>query len=513
MEQLNNGFLDKNGGDLKSLEIGFPDKKRPEKILQFGEGNFLRAFVDFFIDELNGEKLFDGNIVIVQPIGTSTTLTDIMNAQDGNYTVVLRGLENNAPVVRQRIITSVSRVLNLFRDFNAYMETMKNPDLRFIVSNTTEAGIVYAQTDKPDENATDPPASFPAKITALLYERYKNFNGAADKGFIFIPCELIDNNGTELKQIVLRHANEWHLPQSFINWVNESNHFTNTLVDRIVTGYPKDEVDTFAQNLGYEDKLLVTGEIFHFFAIEASEAAAKEMNETLPFKKAGQSVVLTSDATPYKLRKVRILNGAHTMSVLAAYLSGKDTVGEMMEDQLFVDFLQKGIYKEIIPALDGVPADELKSFADSVFDRFRNPHIKHYLLSIALNSVSKFKARVLPSILDYYKKNNALPEVLTLSFAALIAFYKGTEIKEDALVGLRAGESYKIADSADVLAFFQTEWQNGDADSVAKATLSNKSFWDADLTEIPGLSDAVAKHLRNILANGVKNEIESIVGA
>ena len=424
MEKLNNNFLNSQGQNLKALEIGFPITNKPEKILQFGEGNFLRAFVDFFIDELNEKNLFDGSVVVVQPIGEDTTLTDMINAQDSNYTVLLRGLENGQPVNRTRIVTSLSRVLNLYRDFNEYMNTMKNPDLRFIVSNTTEAGIVYVQTDMPSETALTPPDSFPAKVTSLLWQRFNHFNGAKDKGFIFIPCELIDNNGTNLKEIVLRHAKEWHLPQEFINWVNENNHFTNTLVDRIVTGYPKDEIESITNTLGYKDDLVVTGEIFHFFAIEATKEATKEINAVLPFSKAGQQVVLTEDATPYKLRKVRILNGAHTMSVLAARLSGKETVGEMMDSQVFNDYLRKGIYEEIIPVLTGVSQEELTTFADSVFDRFKNPHIKHYLLSIALNSVSKFKARVLPTILEYYNKNKSLPPTLTFSFAALIALQR-----------------------------------------------------------------------------------------
>jgi len=493
VEQLNKSLL-RQRERSEFLEIGNLNKNRQEKVLQFGEGNFLRAFVDYFIDVLNGENLFDGDVVIVQPIGKTTTHADNMNAQEGCYTVVLRGLENNIPVVRQRVVTSVSRVLNLYRDFDAYMDTMNNPHLRFIVSNTTEAGIVYLETDKPSENATEPPVSFPAKITALLYERYKIFNGAADKGFIFIPCELIDYNGDTLKEIVLRHANEWQLPQAFINWIHACNHFTNTLVDRIVTGYPKDEVVLFGKSLGYRDDLLVTGEIFHFFAIEAGEEATREINETLPFQKAGLNVVLTKDATPYKLRKVRILNGAHTMSVLAAHLSGKETVGEMMEDSLFTAFLRKGIYEEIIPALDGVEESDLKSFADSVFDRFANPYIKHYLLSIALNSVSKFKARVLPSILDYYKKNGTYPQALTLSFAALLAFYKGADAN----------------DSEDVMEFFEAEWQKNNPTQLVNAVLANTNFWDEDLTMLPGFANEVTKYLQGILSNGVKQEIQSL---
>jgi len=510
MQQLNKNTPLQEHKDSKVLEIGFQNKELKEKILQFGEGNFLRAFVDMFVDELNEKGLFDGSIVIVPPIPQTAASVDTINAQNGHYTVVLRGLENGRPVTRKRVVTSVSRAINIHKDFDQYIDAIKNPHLRFIVSNTTEAGIVFVETDKPAEDEL--PANFPAKITALLYERYKQFQGAADKGFIFIPCELIDNNGSNLKEFVLQHAHNWQLPQDFINWINESNHFTNTLVDRIVTGYPKDEAEEFAQILGYRDELLVTGEIFHFFAIEASEYAAKEINETLPFQKAGLNVVLTDDATPYKLRKVRILNGAHTMSVLAAFLYGIETVGRMIDNPLFEDFLRKGIYSEVIPALlghDGIDEKDLLSFADSVFDRFANPYIKHYLLSISLNSVSKFKARVLPSILDFHKKTGELPKALTFSLAALLAFYKGKEIRDGALIGYRVKDEYKISDDIEVLEFFQAAWQENRIAPLTQAALSNTDFWGMDLTTIPGLVEKIEDHLHGISAGGIDLELRA----
>ena len=476
--------------------------KRPEKILQFGEGNFLRAFFDVFIDELNEQGLFNGSIVIVPPIPQTADSADVINAQKGCYTVALRGLVNNANATYTRVVTSISRAINMYRDFDLYMDSIKNPQLRFIVSNTTEAGIVYVKEDEP---SGAPPVSFPAKITALLYERYKLFNGAPDKGFIFIPCELIDDNGSSLKQFVLQHAKDWKLSQEFIDWITFSNYFTNTLVDRIVTGYPKDEIADFTKTLGYDDDLLVTGEIFHFFAIEAKNNVAKEINKTLPFAKAGLDVVLTNDATPYKLRKVRILNGAHTMSVLAGFLSGKDTVGEMMADPLFVKFLRKGIYGEIIPSLleshSGITEKDLLSFGDSVFDRFANPHIKHYLINIALNSVSKFKARVLPSILDYHKKTGEFPVALTFSFAALLAFYKG----------VRTSGAYQITDDAYVLTFFKTQWQSGDVKKLVEAALANTELWGVDLTQLAGFSCKVDNYLQSILDKGVIMAMEEIV--
>jgi len=505
--KLNRDFLQRESNFLRNKEIGFHSREvqvlreetasgLPEKVMQFGEGNFLRAFVDNFIDQLNEKGLFNGSIAIVQPIAQG--MVDNLNAQDCCYTVVLRGLEDGKPVAEKRIVTSVSRAVNPYTDFDAYMETMKNPELRYIVSNTTEAGIAYSETDKLSDR---PPAGFPGKVTALLYERYKLFGGDATKGFIFLPCELIDNSGDNLKEIVLRHAANWQLPEDFISWVKDSNYFANTLVDRIVTGYPRDEIASLESELGYKDDMLVTGEFFHFFAIEAPVAALREIEKDMPFQKAGLNVVLTDDATPYKLRKVRILNGSHTMSVLAARLAGKETVGEMMSDPLFIEYLRKGIYDEIIPTLN-LSEDDLKSFAASVFDRFANPHIRHYLLSIALNSVSKFKARVLPTIFDYHEKTGRLPDVLTFGFAALIAFYKGEEAQ----------------DNPEILEFFKTLWQKAgnqpqpdDIAEVVKATCAHTAFWDADLNQLPGFAQKTTEYLQSIFAVGVDKTLESLV--
>jgi len=505
LQRLSRDFLQGKSYFLNSMGIGFHNCEAQgseavsgltEKVLQFGEGNFLRAFVDLFIDKLNQIGLFNGSVAVVQPIAQG--MADSLNAQDCCYTVVLRGLEDGVPVVSRQIVTSISRAINPYTNFDTYMEVVKNPALRYIVSNTTEAGIAYLETDKLCDS---PPSSFPGKVAALLYERYKLFDGDITKGFIFLPCELIDNSGDNLKEIVLHHAANWNLPESFMHWVMEANYFANTLVDRIVTGYPRDEISGFESELGYKDDLLVTGEIFHFFAIEAPAAALREIERDMPFSEAGLNVVLTDDATPYKLRKVRILNGSHTMSVLAAHLAGKTTVGEMMSDPLFVRYLQKGIYDEIIPTLD-LGEEDLKSFAASVFDRFANPHIKHYLLSIALNSVSKFKARVLPTIFDYYERTSRLPDVLTFGFAALLAFYKGEEAQ----------------DSPDVLEFFQSRWQQVGGEPnpdelavIVKAVCGHAPFWDVDLNELPGFAEKVTEYLRSILTVGVEKTLESLV--
>ncbi len=506
MENLTRKLLASDFNFNADLKIG-KKEKMTEKVMQFGEGNFLRAFVDYMIDEINSNDYFNGSIVVVQPIEQG--MINMINDQDGLYTLLARGLEDGKEVCNKKIITSISRGLNPYTQFDEYIACVKNPELRFIVSNTTESGIVYSADVKLSDK---PQKSFPGKVTALLYERFKAFDGAADKGFVFIPCELIDYNGTTLKEIVLRHASEWELGEAFITWVKEHNVFTNTLVDRIVTGYPRDEVEKLTEEFGYKDNLINTSEIFHFWVIEGPEELAKE----LPFDKIGLSVVWTNDATPYKMRKVRILNGAHTMSVLAAYLDGKNTVLELLQDEKFNTFLQKGLFDEIIPTLD-LEYDNLKTFADAVFDRFANPYIKHYLLSIALNSTSKFRARVLPSITEYNKRKGSVPKLLAFSFAALIAFYRGDEIKDGALIGKRGDEEYKIQDDMNVLELFKDVWANCDKskESVAKLVAdvcAHEGIWGMDLNTLGNFSQMVSDNLYGIITDGAASELTKLIG-
>jgi tagaturonate reductase len=498
---------------LKAKDFSVPEDIKvgtladmPERVLQFGEGNFLRGFVDWMFDKLNKENLFNGKVVIIQ--GTPVGPTDLINNQDGLYTLYLRGIQNGATVEDKSIITSVSRCINPYQDFEACLKCAENPDLRIIVSNTTEAGIAYSQGDKIDDN---PPSSYPAKLTALLYRRFKSFKGDLSKGFIIIPCELIDRNGDNLKRIVKQYALEWELEKEFISWLENANYFLNTLVDRIVTGYPKDEAEKITQELGYQDNLIDTAEIFHLWVIEGD----KKLAEEIPFHKAGLNVIWTDNLTPYRSRKVRILNGAHTMTVLAAYMYGLDTVGQCMDDKLISAYMNKGIFEEIIPTLD-LPESELIEFAQSVIERFKNPFITHYLLSISLNSMSKFKARVLPSILEYIKRKNKLPQVLTFSLAALIAFYKGDEIKGMSLIGNRKGNEYEINDDMPILEFYRDLWSGYDGsrdkiDMITRSVLSSGNLWELDLTSIDGLAEAVANHLYNIIDKGVEEAMRVIL--
>ena len=476
----------------------------PEKVLQFGEGNFLRAFVDWMINKANKDGIYQGSIVLCQPIAQG--LKKMINDQDGVYTLAMRGAENGTPVENIEIITSVSRCINPYEDedYDELMKLARSEDLEVVVSNTTEAGIAYHEGDKLTDR---PPVSFPAKVTAFLYERYKAFNGAMDRGLLFLPVELIDNNGAELKRIVLQYADEWELGEEFKNWVVNANEFTSTLVDRIVTGYPRDQIDYFEEKLGYKDNVIDTSELFNLWVIEGD----KKWADKLPVHKTDANVIWTDDVRPYKKRKVRILNGAHTSTVLAAYLAGYDIVVDFMKDDVIRTFMNDVIYKEVIPTLD-LPKEELESFAAAVNDRFANPYIKHKLLDIALNSCSKFNARCLPSLLSYAEEKGELPKCLTFSLAAFIKFYQG-EMKDGAYTGTRKdGTQYPLRDDADVLKFFADVWADPDAGKVAQAVLSHTEFWSGrDLTEVAGLLDAVAGYLKEMETKDIKDIMAELI--
>ncbi|MFZ5988748.1 MAG: tagaturonate reductase [Bacillota bacterium] len=487
------------------LVIG-PTGVMPERVLQFGEGNFLRGFVDWMFNRMNLKGLFNGSVVVVQPIREG--MADMINQQEGLYTLYLRGIKRGDIVKTKELVTSVSRCINMYQDFDEYLKLAQNPELRVIVSNTTEAGIAYNPEDRLEDA---PPSSFPGKLTVFLHKRYEAFKGDMNKGFIIIPCELIDRNGDSLKNIVLMLARDWKLGEGFIEWIEKANFFLNTLVDRIITGYPKDEADAIINELGYKDTLIDTGEIFHLWVIEGDRRLSVE----LPFTRAGLNVVWTENMTPYRTRKVRILNGAHTMTVLAAFLYGKDTVKECMDDQLISMYMRKGIFDEIIPTLD-LPEGELVQYAKDVMERFSNPYIKHYLLSISLNSVSKFKTRVLPSILEYIKRKNEIPQILTFSLAALIAFYRGTSICSNSLLGFRSGSEYKICDDEHVLTFFKELWAGFDCTEegtrlLVSKLLSRSDWWGMDLNEVEGLTTLVSSHLFNIIAYGMEKTLKDLV--
>ncbi len=471
-------------------------KQYPEKVLQFGEGNFLRCFVDWMFNELNKKANFNGSIVVVQPIEMG--MVDMLNAQDGLYTVYLRGLQNGKVENYHETINVISRGLNPYKQFAEFIQTAENPDMRFVISNTTEAGITY----KADDKASDtPPASYPAKLAVWLFHRYKTFNGDAAKGVHIIPCELIDKNADNLKKTILHLAADWNFEAGFVEWLGSACTFNNTLVDRIVPGYPKDRIPEITAELGYEDKQVVEGEPFHLWVIQNE---SEQLEKELPFPSIGLDVLYVKDVTPYKVRKVRILNGVHTALVPVAYLYGIDTVRESMEDKVVGKFIKDALYDEIIPTLD-LPLQELQDFAAAVLERFSNPFIKHLLMSISLNSWSKFETRVLPSLLEYKKRKGALPEKLTFSLAATIAFYKGK----------RGDQDIALNDDAALLDLLKNAWAKYDGSDASVKTvvtdvLAYDKNWKLNLNEVEGLTDIVTKHLVSILNNGMQKAIELV---
>ncbi len=438
-----------------------------ERVIQFGEGGFLRGFVDYFLYKLNEKEVWEGKVVIVQPIEKG--MCEMLSAQNCEYNLYLRGIENGETVNERTHIDVISRCVNPYTEFDAYMELAANPDMRFIISNTTEAGIEYLGTEKLDDK---PAKSYPAKLTQLLYRRFS----LGLPGFILIPCELIDNNAGFLKEYVLKYAKLWQLPDGFTTWLNEECDFCNSLVDRIVTGYPRDEAEELWKEIGYQDNCLDTAEIFHLWVIEGHH------EDELPFNKAGYNVVWTDDVKPYKKRKVRILNGGHTSMVLGAYLYGLETVGECLKDETVSAFLKKCIFDEIVPTLGNTETDI--NFGKAVLERFSNPFIKHMLLSIALNSVSKFQVRVLPTILEYKEKYGTYPPALTFSMAALIAFYR----------------TDKANDGEEIMKFMK--------DASVADIMVRQDYWGGDITDMTGL---VETYYNLIQEKGMKAAYEQVL--
>ncbi|MFO7821452.1 MAG: tagaturonate reductase [Lentisphaeria bacterium] len=495
MKKLNNAVAE---------EFGEPcADDLPVKVLQFGTGNFLRGFMDWMIDEMNRQGRFNGRIRIVQSV--SRNAVNLLAAQDNRYTLILRGIENGQATVVKTIVGAVAGGLSAKSQFDQVLREAENPDLRIIISNTTEAGIVLHTEDTPSDM---PPSSFPGKLLRLMRHRYETCDGDTARGFLIFPCELIDHNGDTLKEILMTLAGRWYPgDNSFRSWLNDANIYFNTLVDRIVSGYPEEEADKICRELGYTDSMIDTGELFHFLAIEGP----KKYEEEFPLISAGFNVKWCGDISPYKTRKVRILNGAHTMTVLAAHLQGLTTVRECMENPTVSAYLRRGIFEEIIPTLD-LPQEELTEFGEAVLERFSNPFLRHLLLSISLNSVSKWKTRVMPSLLEYRSRFGKLPESLTFSLAALILFYRGRERCETSLKGTREvdGAIYDIQDSPEVLDWFYALWQEQAEISEAGCTaltrkvLAKKDFWGKDLREVQGLTEATGRFLNEMLSKGVE---------
>jgi len=459
----------------------------PVKILQFGQGNFMRGFFDWQIDLLNERTGLNAGVVVVRPRGGSST--PLLDVQDGLFTVLVRGLdEAGQPVKEYRTVECVQREIDPATMYADYLAQATNPDLRFVVSNTTEAGITVNETDR---YADAPPVTFPAKLTQLLFARYLAFEGAQEKGVILLPCELIDRNGEALKNAVLHYARLWDLPAGFTAWVGDACTFCNTLVDRIVTGYPAADAAQIEQELGYADPFLVAAEHYYLFVIQGPASVGEE----LKLAGADLNVKLVDDITPYKKRKVGILNGGHTTLVPVALLAGLEAVGPAVDDAQVGAFLRAAIAEEIIPALEMERA-ELEAFAADVLLRFRNPSIHHRLASIALNSWSKFAARVLPQLLRYTALNaGRLPRRLVLAMAATMVLYRGGVID--------------LADDAATLAWFRAGWDKVNTgawtlDDLVHGWLAYASLWGRDLNDVPGLAAQLAADIGAIDRQGMR---------
>ncbi|HMC01322.1 MAG TPA: tagaturonate reductase [Flavobacteriaceae bacterium] len=457
----------------------------PIKVVQFGEGNFLRAFVDYAFHKLNQEIDFNAGIAVVQPIDRG--MVNMLNDQEGLYTLFMNGIKKGNEIQDIELITNIVKGIDPYKDFKAFLNLAKEESLQFIISNTTEAGIAYIDTDTLE---MQPPNSFPAKLTVLLHERFKYFNGQPDKGLTIIPCELINHNSDKLKEVILKYCTKWNLEKPFVDWVLNHCSFHSTLVDRIVPGYPKDDIESYSSQLNYQDNLIVAAETFFLWVIEGDD----KLKEKLPFHKTDLDVRIVKDMQPYRTRKVRILNGAHTSIAALSILYGNTTVKQTIDNDFTGEFVNTTIFDEIIDVVS-MDKQELKSFAEEVLDRFRNPFIVHQLSDLVLNCVSKFKVRVLPSLLEYQSIHNKLPVHLTFSLACLIRFYKGTWNNKE----------LPIKDSQDIIEAFSKIWKLNDYHTIAETTLKNEDFWEQDLTKVNGLTEAIASALEEIELNGIEN--------
>lgn len=474
-------MLQLNGQNYKTV-------KRPIKIMQFGEGNFLRAFVEWILQDLNDKGAINSNIVVVQPMPFGRL--DELRKQDGLYTVCLEGLIDGQKVKTRQIIDVLGDFINPFTQYEEFLKYGESEDLQVIISNTTEAGIAFDETDT-DHSVC--PKSFPGKLLALLHRRYVHFNGAIDKGLAIVPCELIDNNGTELKKILIKLANLCYNDEKFTAWVENANHYTDTLVDRIVPGFPRDTVQEIYEETGFTDNNVVKAEAFHLWVLKEEEVVHK----LLPADKTGLNVLFVPDIKPYKERKVKLLNGAHTGMVPIAYMCGIDTVRESVTDVDVRKFVQNLMYETISPTVK-LSAEECKKFADSVLERFENPYIRHELMSIALNSTTKFRTRLLGTYADYVNKFGKVPTDILFSFAAMTVFYKGK----------RGEEEIKLSDNPEFLEFWQEVWKNGDYTQVAKSALSREDIWQEKLATEENVA-FVANAIKEMCELGMRKALQN----
>ena len=466
-------------------------KKRPIKIMQFGEGNFLRAFIEWIIQDLNDNGAIDSNVAVVQPMPVGRI--DNLREQDGLYTLCLEGAENGKPVKTKQIIDVLGDFINPFTDYKYFLDYAKSEELEIIISNTTEAGIALDETDTDFSSC---PKSFPGKLLALLKTRYDYFGGDRSKGLCIIPCELIDHNGAELKRCLVALAKINGFSDDFIDWLENANHYTETLVDRIVPGYPRENADEICEEMGFIDNNIDRGEYFHLWVLKKEPF----IQSKFPADSTGLNVIFADDITPYKQRKVKILNGSHTAMVPISYLCGNDTVRESCLDEDVGEFVRQLVNDVVKPTID-LPKDQMDAFADSVMDRFVNPFIRHLLMSISLNSTTKFKTRLLPTYNDYIARFGKVPTHILFSFASLVVFYRGK----------RGDDDIALNDAPEYLEFWKNLWTLGDYKAMAKTALSAEKLWEQDLATDETV-DLVSSYIKDIVENGERAALRRFLG-
>lgn len=470
-----------------------PAKKRRERIIQFGEGNFLRAFVDWIVWNMNEKTSFDSSVVVVQPIEKG--MADMLEAQDCLYHVNLQGLDKGEAVNSLTLIDVISRAMNPYTAFDEYLSLAEQPEIRFVISNTTEAGIAF---DPACQLSDKPASSYPGKLTQLLYHRFKTFNGDISKGLIIFPCELIFLNGHKLKETIYQYIDHWNLGAAFRQWFGEACGVYATLVDRIVPGFPKKDIAAIKEKLQYNDNLVVQAEIFHLWVIEAPESVAKEF----PADKAGLNVIFVPSEEPYHERKVTLLNGPHTVLSPVAFLSGINIVRDACRHEAVGKFIHRVMYDELLETLN-LPKDELKQFAADVLDRFNNPFVDHQVTSIMLNSFPKYETRDLPGLKTYLARKGHLPKGLVLGLAAIITYYKG---------GVRADGTEIIPnDAPEIMSLLKELWSGNDTEEVAKGVLGAEFIWKEDLNRIPGLTALVKEYLDSIQEHGMLETVKKVI--
>lgn len=469
----------------------------PAKVLQVGEGNFIRAFVDWMFHKCNEQNLFQGRVIVSQPISRGGKKLSCLNEQDGLYSVVVRGLVDDEPYVATEIVGSIARAIDVYEEWEDFLRQADDPAIEFICSNTTEAGIVYV---KQEYDASHPQQTFPARLTLYMHRRYRQLG--EEYGLTIIPCELLERAGDVLKEIVVRHAQDWSLDKAFIHWIEERNMFVNGLVDRIVTGYPADEAEAISQSLGYQDLMMTVAEPYYQWVLEDQNG----LSDKLPFQEAGLNVLWVDDLSPYVKRKVRILNGAHTFLVPMAYLQGYDIVRHAMQDEQLVTKV-RAYLDEIVSSVLPFSREETAAYIDTTISRFRNPFIDHKLLDIALNSISKSVTRLRSTLVDYMSQTNELPGHLMESYAYLFRFYRPIR-REGQWMGWRcvAGERqwFELRDNTRIIEGFAAEWeqynQDQDMRALVKRILVSDRIWEKPFTELAWDTDLIAAKISENLA-------------